>query len=132
MERTRNSRLKLENFNCDFDLESAWLSYGFCNSLIEPNRVLHLVALSRTSDQSLMKILPGVKEILRGHEIQCSNSRPSVGPLDLDCGIAWLGSAHHLIETNILLKFNEKPSRGRDMEWTRNSRLKVVTRDLQL
>ena len=30
MERTRNARLKHVTFNCDFDLGSAWLSYGFC------------------------------------------------------------------------------------------------------
>ena len=33
MEWTWNSRLKLVTFNCDLDLESACLSYGFCTSL---------------------------------------------------------------------------------------------------
>ena len=32
MERPQNSRLKLVAFNCDLDLESALLSYGFCTS----------------------------------------------------------------------------------------------------
>ena len=32
MEQPQNSRLKLVAFNCDLDLESALLSYGFCTS----------------------------------------------------------------------------------------------------
>ena len=32
MDRPQNSRLKLVTFNCDLDLESALLSYGFCTS----------------------------------------------------------------------------------------------------
>ena len=32
MARPQNSRLKLVAFNCDLDLESALLSYGFCTS----------------------------------------------------------------------------------------------------
>ena len=39
-------RLKLVTFNCDLDLESACLSYGFC-----------------TFDQSFMKIFQRVQEI---------------------------------------------------------------------
>ena len=30
MEWTKNARLKLLTFDCDLDLESAWLNYGFC------------------------------------------------------------------------------------------------------
>ena len=32
MEQPQNSRLKLVTFNCDLDLESVQLSYGFCTS----------------------------------------------------------------------------------------------------
>ena len=30
MEQTRNARVKVVNFHCGIDLESAWLSYKFC------------------------------------------------------------------------------------------------------
>ena len=62
---TWNSGLKLATLNCDIVLESPWLSYGFCTS-----------APRWTFDQSLEKILPGVKEIQSGHEIQDSNPWP--------------------------------------------------------
>ena len=37
MEWTWNSRLELVTFNCDLDLESACLSYGFCTCLTKAN-----------------------------------------------------------------------------------------------
>ena len=61
-EGTRNSRLKPVTLNCDLDLVSAWLCYEFC-----------ILSQRQTYDQSLKKILPGVKEIQSGHEIQGSN-----------------------------------------------------------
>ena len=61
----QNSGLKLTTLNCDLDLESAWLSFWFS-----------IVSLRWKFNQSLKKILPGVKEISSGHEIQGSNSQP--------------------------------------------------------
>ena len=65
IEWTRNSGLKLATLNCDLVLESPWLSYGFCTS-----------SHRWTFDQSLEKILLGVKEIQSRHEIQGSNPWP--------------------------------------------------------
>ena len=65
IEWTRNSGLKLGTLICDLVFKSPWLSYGFCRS-----------SHRWTFDQSLAKILPGVKEIQSGHEIQGSNPWP--------------------------------------------------------
>ena len=69
MERTLNSRLK-HTFNRDLDLKSTGLW------------VLDIVPLRWTFDQSLEKILPGVKEIQSVHKIEGSNLWP--------CESAWL------------------------------------------
>ena len=52
----RNSGLKLATLNCDLVFESPWLSYGFCT-----------LSHRWTFDQSLEKILPGLKEKQSGH-----------------------------------------------------------------
>ena len=57
MERTRNSKLKPMTLTCDLDLELAWLAW-----------VLHIDSLRRIFDQSLMKIIQRVQEILSGQE----------------------------------------------------------------
>ena len=107
IEWTQNSGLKLVTLNCDLVLESLWLSNGFCTS---PHRW--------TFDQSLEKILPGVKEIQRGHEIQGSN--PWSWTVTLSQHGWVIDSAHRLTKEN--------PSRGKgDMEPTPNSKLKLVT-----
>ena len=83
-------------------------------------RVLHIVSLRQTYDQSLRKILPGVQEILCGHEIQGSNPWPWPVTLTLSWHGWLMGSAHWLTEANIWPKFNENLSKGSgDMERTR-------------
>ena len=124
IECTRNSGLKLATLNCDLILKSPWLSYGFCTS-----------SHRWTFDQSLEKILPGVKEIQSGHEIQGSNPRPWTVTLTLTLSRhGWVtDSAHRLTKVNIWPKFKENPSTGiGDTERTRNSRLKPVTLNCDL
>ena len=118
MERPQNSRLKQVTFNCDLDLESAKLGYGFCTSSLWGK---HLT-------KRLKKILPGVKEIWSRHQIQGSNSWPSTVTLTLSPQGWFMGSANCPTEVNIWPTFKENPSRGKgDMEPTPNSRLKLVT-----
>ena len=151
MEWTQNSRLKPMTFTCDLDLKSAWLSYGFCTSDwgehltkvyenlskgsgdMEQTRKCYGRTDGRTDgqtqfDQSLEKILPGVKEIQSGHEIQGSNPWPWTVTLTLSRHGWVLDSAHHLTKVNIWPKFKENPSTGiKDTERTQNSRLKPMT-----
>ena len=69
-----------------------------------------------------------VKEIWSGHEIQGSNSWPSIVNVTLSRHGWVTGSAHCPTEPNIYTKFYENPSRAKgDMKRTRNSRLKHVT-----
>ena len=114
---TWNSGLKLATLNCDLVLESPWLSYGFCISS-------HMW----TFDQSLEKILPGIKEIQSGHEIQGSNLCLWTVTLTLSRHGWVIDSAHRLSKVNIWPKVKENPSTGIGAtERTRNSRLKHVT-----
>ena len=93
--------------------------------------VLHIVSLRQTFELSLIKILPGVKEIWSGHEIQGSYSWVFIVTLNLSQHGCVMDSAHFLTEANIWAKFNENPSRDKgDMKRTRNSR--GQTRDFQL
>ena len=72
-------------------------------------------------DQSLIQILPGVKDVWKGHKTQGSKSWPSFMTLTLSRHGLVMGSAHHLTEANIWPKFNENPSRSNgDMERTQN------------
>ena len=122
IEWTRNSGLKLATLNCDLVLESPWLSYGFCTSS-------HMW----TFDQSLEKILPGVKEIQSDYEIQDSNPWPWTVTLTLNRHGWVIDSAHRLTKVNIWPTFKENPSTGiGDTERTRNSRLKPVTLECDL
>ena len=93
--------------------------------------VLHIVPLRWIFDQSLEKILPGVKEIQSTHKIQGSNPWPWTDLMSLH---GWaMGSAHHFTEANIWPKLKENPSRGKgDIEWTRNSGLKLATLNCDL
>ena len=117
IEWTRNSGLKHANLNCDLVLESPWLSFGFCTS-----------SHRWTFGQRLEKILQGVKEMQRGHEIQGSNPWPWTVTLTMSRHGWVIDSAHRLNKQNIWPKFKEIPSRGiGDMERTRNSRLKPMT-----
>ena len=68
----------------------------------------HIVSLRQTFDQSLIKILLGVKEIWSGHEIQWSNSGPSIVTLILSRH----GFCTSLTKVNIRPKFNENLSKG--------------------
>ena len=80
-----NSGLKLVTLNCDLVFESPWLSYGFCTS-----------SHRWTFDQSLEKILPGVKEIQSGHEIQGSNPWPWTVTLTLSAWLSyWFCTSSH-------------------------------------
>ena len=101
IEWTRNSGLKLATLNCDLVLESPRLSYGFCTS-----------SHRWTFDQSLEKLLPGVKEIQSGHEIQGSNPWPWTVTLTLSRHGWVIDSAHRLTKVNIWPKFKENPSTG--------------------
>ena len=61
-------------------------------------------------------------------KIQGSNWWPSIVTLTLSLHCWVMGSAHHLTKANIWPKFNKYLSKGSgDMEWTWNSRLKLVT-----
>ena len=95
IEWTRNSGLKLATLNCDLVLESPRLSYGFCTS-----------SRRWTFDQSLEKILLGVKEIQSGHEIQGSNPWPWIVTLTLIRHGWVIDSAYHLTKVNIWPKLN--------------------------
>ena len=121
IEWTRNSGLKLVTLNCYLVLASSWLSYGFCTS-----------SHRWTFDQSLEKILPGVKEKQSGHKIQGSNPWPWNVTLTRRHG--WvIDSAHRLTKVSIWPKFKENPSTGiGDTERTQNSRLKPVTLNCDL
>ena len=122
IEWTRNSGLKLATLNCDLVLESPRLSYGLCTS-----------SHRWTFDQSLEKILSGVKEIQSGHEIHGSNPWPCTVTFTLSRHGWVIDSAHRLTKVNIWPKFKENFSTGRgDTEWTRNSRLKPVTLNCDL
>ena len=114
--------LKLTVFICDSDLSPAGsvMSYAY-----------HLTVAN--FDQSLMKILPGVKEIWRKHEIERSNWQPSVVIMTFSRHGWMKGSAHHFTEANIWPKFNEylSPSKG-DIIQTRISRLKLLTFSCEL
>ena len=122
IEWTRNSGLKLTTLNSDLVLESPRLSYGFCTS-----------SHRWTFDQSLEKILSGVKEIQSGYEIQDSNSWPWTVTLTWNRHGWVIDSAHCLTKVNIWPKFKENPSAGTgDTERTRNSRLKPVTLNCDL
>ena len=122
VEWTQNSGLKLATLNCDLVLESPWLSYGFCTS-----------SHRWTFDQSLEKILLGEKEILRGHEIQCSNPWAWTVTLTLSRHGWIFDSAHHLTKVNCWPKFKENPSTGvGDTMQKRNSRLKPMTLNFDL
>ena len=57
MEWTQISKLKLQTFNCDLNLKSAWMNYGFC-TVSQSEKYLTKV---------LRKTVSGVKEIKRGH-----------------------------------------------------------------
>ena len=119
---TGNSGLKLATLNSDLFLESPWLSYGFCTS-----------SHRWPFDQSLEKILPGVKEIQSRHKIQGSNPWPWTVTLTLSQHGWVIDSAHRLTKVNIWPKFKENPSTGiGDTERTRNSRLKPVTLNCDL
>ena len=56
---TWNSRLKLVTFNCDLDLESACLSYGFCTS---PHQGKHLIKVSWKSFKGFRRYGANKKE----------------------------------------------------------------------
>ena len=115
-------RAQTHNLELDLALESPWLSYGFCT-----------LSHRWTFDQSLEKILPGVKEIQCRHEIQSSNPWPWTVTLILSQHGWVIDSAHHLTKVNIWPKFKENLSAGiGDTEWTRNSRLKTVTLNCDL
>ena len=122
IEWTRNSGLKLATLNCDFVLESPWLSYGFCTS-----------SHRWTIDQCLEKILPWVKEIQSEHESQVSNPWPWTVTFTLSRHGWVIDSAHHLTKVNIWPKFKENPSTGKGYtERPRNSRLNPVTLNCDL
>ena len=122
IEWTWNSGLKIDTLNCDLVLESPRLNYGFCTS-----------SHKWTFDQSLEKILPGVKEIQSGHKIQGSNPWPWTVTLILSRHGWVIDSAHHLTKVNSWPKIKENPSTGiRDTEQTQNSWLKPVTLNCDL
>ena len=79
------------------------------------------------------EIISGVKETWSEHEMQGSNTWPSIvtltfGPRGWD-----ISSAHYLCEENIWLKFNENPFRDKgDIERTQNTRLKMWTSTVTL
>ena len=91
MERTQNSRLKHMTFNCDLDLESAWLSYGFCTS-----------SLSEANIQPKFNENPSRG---KGGMEWTRNSRLKLLTFncDFDLESAWLsnGSVYRLTEANI-------------------------------
>ena len=122
IEWTRNSGLKLATLNCDLVLKSPWLSYGFCT-----------LSHRWTFYQSLEKILPEVKEIQSGHEIQGSNTWPWTVTLTWSPHGWVIDSGHRLTQVNIWPKFKENPSTGiGDTERTWNSRLRPVTLNCDL
>ena len=90
-----------------------------------------LIALTITSEQqgSLKdSFIPAAKWQWSGLKIQISNWWPSIVTLTLSLHCWVMGSAHYLTEANIWPKFNIYLSKGSgDMEWTWNSRLKLVT-----
>ena len=67
----------------------------------------------------------------KGDTERTQNSR--LKPVTLNCDLVslhgWaIGSVHHFTEANIWSKLKETPSRGKgDIEWTRNSGLKLAT-----
>ena len=85
-------------------------------------RVLHIISLRRTFDQSLMNIFSRIKEILFKHEFQDSNSWSSAVNLTLNRHGWAMRSAHQPAKASICPKYNENPSKGKgDMERTWNS-----------
>ena len=70
--------------------------------------VLHIISLRWTFDQSLMKILPGIKEILSGQEIQGSIPWPSTVTLTLSLHGWVMGSAHPLTSDQCLMKIFQR------------------------
>ena len=61
---------------------------------------MHIVSLRQTFDQTIMKVLPGLKEIWSGHESQGSNSTLIV-TLTLSLHDCIMASAHSLTDANI-------------------------------
>ena len=59
MRRARNSKFNPMTFNCDLDLQFAWLSYGFAH-----------LALRCTSYRRLMKLSPRIKKIWSIQEVK--------------------------------------------------------------
>ena len=163
--RTQNSRLKPVTLNCDPVSLHGW-AMGSAHHFTETNIW-----------PKLKKILPGLKEMSSGHEIQGSNSRPWAVTLSLSHGFytssdrwtfdqslekilpgikdradtkfkaethdlelwpwPWVGmvidSAHRLTKISNWPKFKENPSTGiGDTERTRNSWLKPVTLNCDL
>ena len=73
-------------------------------------------------------ISPAAEWQWSGFKIQGSNWWPSIVTLTLSLHYCVTRSAHHLTKANIWPKFNKYLSKGSgDMEWTWNSRLKLVT-----
>ena len=72
----------------------------------------------------------------KGDTERTQNSR--LKPITLNCDLVslhgWaMDSAHHFTEANIWPKLKENPSRGKgDIEWTRNSGLKLATLNCDL
>ena len=73
---------------------------------------MHIISLRQTFDQTLMKILPGVKEIYSKPEIENSNWGPSVVTSTVSPHGCDIGSAHHLTKANIWPKSNDYVSPG--------------------
>ena len=83
-------------------------------------RVLHIISLGRTFDQSLMNIFPRVRRYYSNTNFKAQT--PYLQNLTLNRHGWAMRSAHQPAKANICPKYNENPSKGKgDMERTWNS-----------